>query len=201
MSATERIQIKKEIYHWAFNESQKEEEEIINKFPKVTEWIKGDAAPTFRQLESLAGFLKIPFGYLFLETPPETDIMEAEFRSINNKIPFMSKNLKDTITAMAIKLKELKLISKTVLDEILDEGIKSFGSRTDGDSGGGGNFYNTFNTRISPTFTQAVIRSAETGDTSYSNAFRLLGGIRGRTYDEIKMRILPMFVKKLILII
>lgn len=385
MSATERIQIKKEIYHWAFNESQKEEEEIINKFPKITEWIKGDAAPTFKQLESFADFLKIPFGYLFLETPPETDIMEVEFRSINNKLPFISKNLKDTITAMdikrnwmsdyrkelgwsklaiiekfkqekknvirddallakhllglkvnwfseaknyaeaynflkeiletngiivmqngivgnntrrkldiiefrafmlyddiapiifinnndslsgkifslvheyihvlfeqedvlvkedivkqkenegyinqitaeflmpaeciwvnweqskdafeqmnqlsnmfkvsetalAIKLKELKLISKTVLDEIIDKGIKNFESRTDGGGGSGGDFYNTFNTRISPTFTQAVIRSAETGDTSYSNAFRLLGGIKGRTYDEIKTRFLP----------
>lgn len=383
MPTKERIQIKKEIYQWAFSESQKEEEEIINKFPKVIDWIKGDAAPTFKQLESFASFLKIPFGYLFLETPPEADIMEVEFRSINNKLPMMSKNLKDTITAMdikrnwmndyrkelgwdkleiiekfkqgkknvikddallakqllglngewykqirdhaeaynhikemletsgiivmqngivdnntrrkldiaefrafvlyddiapiifinnndspggkifslvheyihvlfeqedvlikedmsiqkedegyinqitaeilmpiecilsnwdqnkdafeqinqlsnmfkvsetalAIKLRELKLISKTVLDEIIDEGIKNFASRTDG--GSGGNFYNTFNTRISPTFTQAVIRSAETGDTSYSNAFRLLGGIKGRTYDEIKMRFQP----------
>ncbi len=385
MSARERIEIKKEIYHWAFNESQKTEEQIANKFPKINEWINGDTAPTFKQLESIANFLKIPFGYLFLETPPETDIMEVEFRSINNKLPFMSKNLKDVITAMdikrnwmsdyrkelgwskiaiiekfkqekrnfieddalltknllglkinwfsevgncaaaynllkekleangiivmqngivgnnthrklditefrafmlyddiapiifinsndslggkifsliheymhvlfeqedvlleedivrqkenegyinritaeflmpteyilanwdqnkdafgqiyqlsnkfkvsetalAIKLKKLKLINKTILDEIMDEGIKNFESRIDGDGGGGGDFYNTFNTRISPTFTRAVIRSAETGDTSYSNAFRLLGGIRGRTYDEIKMRLLP----------
>ena len=87
------------------------------------------------------------------------------------------------------KLNELELIDKTILDKIIDKGIKNFKSRTGGDSGG--DFYKTFYTRISPTFTQAVIRSAETENTSYSNAFRLLGGIKGRTYDEIKEGFFP----------
>lgn len=385
MPNKERIQIKKDILYWALQESQKEDEEIINKFPKIAEWMKGEQNPTFKQLECFADFLKIPFGYLFLETPPRTDIMEVEFRTIKNKHPFISKNLKDTITAMdikrnwmsdyrkelgwgklaiienykqqqknvikddasiakhllglkdnwyektknhgeaynllkekmetngiivmqngvvgnntrrkldieefrafmlyddiapiifinnndsisgkifslvheyihilfeledvlleediliqkenegyinqmtgeflmpadyirlnwskteniyeqinqlsimfkvsetalAIKLQELKLISKSILEFVIDEGIKNFEKGTVRTDTGGGDFYNTFNTRISPTFTKAVIRSTEAGDTSYGYAFRLLGGIKGKTYDEIKERFLP----------
>lgn len=382
MSKVERIEIKKEIYHWALEESQKEYEEIINRFPKIDAWIKGDNNPTFKQLQDFADFLKIPLGYLFLKEPPEINIMEAEFRSINNQLPNMSKNLQDTITAMdmkrnwmsdyrknlgwdklliidqfnqqkngtighdaslakellglkedwyttvkdygmaynflknkmedkgilvmqngvvgnntrrkleinefrafmlyddiapiifinnndsqggkifslvhefihvllgqenlfledelystkeneryinrltgellmpqapikgfwdkqndpliqinnlarllkvsetalAIKLKELKLIRQDTLDAVIDKAMRYFDTNTN-EGAGGGNFYNTFNTRISPTFTKAVIISTETGDTNYTYAFRLLGGIKGKTFDEIRERV------------
>ncbi|MCK9217204.1 MAG: ImmA/IrrE family metallo-endopeptidase [Firmicutes bacterium] len=385
MSSVERIQIKEEILHWVIQESQKESEEIINKFPKVVGWIKGDIKPTFKQLQDFANFLKVPFGYLFLREPPKINIMEAEFRTINNKLPYMSKNLKDTITSMdirrswmsdyrkdlgweklniikefndkknglikediilakslleleeewyekiksygdaynflktkleaqgilimqngiveyntrrkldinefrafmlyddiapvifinnndslggkifslihelfhvlheqedlflegdiystkkderymnqltveflmpenyikekwnenndpfeqiqsmasffkvsetalAIKLKELMLIEEDTLKNIIEIGIKYFDKKTNESGASGGDFYNTFNTRVSPTFTKAVIRSTEAGDIEYTYAFRLLGGIKGKTYDEIKERILP----------
>lgn len=384
MSKVERIEIKKEIYHWALEESQKEYEEIINRFPKIDAWIKGDNNPTFKQLQDFADFLKIPLGYLFLKEPPEINIMEAEFRSINNQLPNMSKNLQDTITAMdmkrnwmsdyrknlgwdklliiekfnqqkngtishdaflakellglkedwyttvkgygmaynflknkmedkgilvmqngvvgnntrrkleinefrafmlyddiapiifinnndsqggkifslvhefihvllgqenlfledelystkeneryinrltgellmpqapikgfwdkqndpliqinnvarllkvsetalAIKLKELKLIRQDTLDAVIDKAMRYFDTNTN-EGAGGGNFYNTFNTRISPTFTKAVIISTEAGDTNYTYAFRLLGGIKGKTFDEIRERVQP----------
>ncbi len=384
MSNVERIQIEKEILYWAIQESQKEDEEVINKFPKVVDWINGDRNPTFKQLQDFAGFLKIPLGYLFLKTPPKTNIMEVEFRSINNKLPDMSKNLKDTITAMdikrswmsdyrkdlgwgklaviekfdkqkndnvshdallakkllcleedwyttvknygeaynflktkieeqgilvmqngvvgynnrrkldinefrafmlyddiapvifinnndslggkifslihefihvllgqedlfleddlystkeneryinritgeilipkdhiqanwdkqndpfmqierlaslfkvsetavAIKLKELTFINKKTLNTIIDKAMKYFNKKANDTSAGGGDFYKTFNTRNSPTFTEAVIRSTEAGDIEYTYAFRLLGGIKGRTYDAIKERVL-----------
>lgn len=103
----------------------------------------------------------------------------------------ISNMLKVSETALAIKLKELKLINKVLLDEIINEGIRNFENRTYKDKADGGDFYNTFNSRISPTFTQAVIRSTEAGNTAYSYAFRLLDGIRGRTYDEIKERFVP----------
>lgn len=382
MSKVERIEIKKEIYHWALEESQKEYEEIINRFPKIDAWIKGDNNPTFKQLQDFADFLKIPLGYLFLKEPPEINIMEAEFRSINNQLPNMSKNLQDTITAMdmkrnwmsdyrknlgwdkltviekfdrqkngtishdaslakellglkenwyttvndygmaynflknkmedkgilvmqngvvgnntrrkleinefrafmlyddiapiifinnndsqggkifslvhefihvllgqenlfledelysikeneryinrltgellmpqapikgfwdkqndpliqinnvarllkvsetalAIKLKDLKLIRQDTLDAVIDKAMRYFDTNTN-EGAGGGNFYNTFNTRISPTFTKAVIISTEAGDTNYTYAFRLLGGIKGKTFDEIRERV------------
>lgn len=384
MPGTDRVQIDKNILHWALRESQKEEDEVIERFPKITNWIEGDKNPTFKQLQRFADFLKIPFGYLFLEKPPESDMMEVDFRSINSKLPTMSKNLKDAIAAMdlkrswmsdyrkdlgwsklgiieefdkhkknaitydaflarellgleedwyrdvrqygetyaflkdaleangilvmqngvvgsnnyrvldvnefrafvlydhlapiifinnndsfggkifslvheyihilfgqedlliaedifskkdneryinqvtgeflmpaahihdvwekqadplqqidnlallfkvsgiaiAIKLSELALINEEILKVTIDEGLKRFEAR-ERESGTGGNFYNTFNTRISPTFTRAVIRSVEAGDMDYNHAFRLLGGIRGKTYDAIKDKVLP----------
>lgn len=384
MSKVERIQIKKEIYYWALQESQKEYEEIINRFPKVADWINEKSNPTFKQLQDFADFLKIPLGYLFLKEPPKTNIMEAEFRSINNQLPDMSKNLKDTITAMdmkrnwmsdyrkdlgwdklaiidkfnqkkngtvshdaslakkllalqedwyttvkdygkaynflknrveekgilvmqngvvgnnnyrkldinefrafmlyddiapiifinnndslggkifslvhefihvllgqenlflkdelyntkeneryinrltgeflmpkvrikaiwdkqydsllqindlarllkvsetalAIQLKELALISQYTLDTVIDQAIQNFAKKTDDAGTGRGDFYNTFKSRISPTFTKAVIRSTEAGDTNYTSAFRLLGGIKGKTFDEIREQVL-----------
>lgn len=383
MSKATRIEIQKEIYHWALEESQKEYEEIINRFPRIDDWINGDHNPTFKQLQDFADFLKIPLGYLFLKEPPKINIMEAEFRSINNQLPDMSKNLKDTITtmdmkrnwmsdyrkdlgwdkltiiekfnqqkdgtishdaalakellglkedwytavkdygmaynflknkmedkgilvmqngvvgnntrrkleikefrafmlyddiapvifinnndslggkifslvhefihvllgqenlfledelystkeneryinrltgeflmpqarikgfwdnqndslmqindlasllkvsetALAIKLKELKLIRQDILDAVIDRAMRYFDTNIN-EGAGGGNFYNTFNTRISPTFTRAVIRSTEAGDTDYTYAFRLLGGIKGKTFDEIRERVL-----------
>lgn len=98
-----RIDVKKDVWLWAIKESQKEEEEILNKYPKIEKWIDGIEKPTFKQLEKLANFLKVSFGYFFLEKPPKENVLETEFRSINNKIPDISKNLKDTIIEMDSK--------------------------------------------------------------------------------------------------
>lgn len=383
MAETLRIPIQKEIWYWAIEESQKSEEEISHKFPQLKQWITGEIHPTFKQLESFAAYLKIPFGYLFLESPPPTDAMEVEFRSLNNKLPGISKNLKDTImemdfrknwmsdyrkelgwnkleiimefnqhksgnmatdarlakkllgleddwytsvrdydeafrflrdklenagilvmqngivgmnpyrkldinefrafmlyddvapliflnsndsrggkifsliheyfhvlfekdnlflnedlysvkkherrvnqltaeflmpssrvrqlwrqdieplpqienlsktfkvsqVALALKLKDLGYVADTLVELVIDEARENFENRKGKKSDG--NFYNTFTSRISPTFAAAVIREAETGGISYTYAFRLLGGIKGKIYDQLKERLMP----------
>ena len=97
MTNTNRIKINKEIYIWAINESKKDFEEIEYKFKDIEAWISQDKFPTFRQVEDLANFLKVPLGYMFLDEPPKTDIIQSEFRTIGNKIPEISKELKDTL--------------------------------------------------------------------------------------------------------
>src|SRR5699024_356868 len=99
-----RVKVKKELYEWAIKESQKDFEEIVGKFKDIEKWIQQQSQPTFRQLQKLANYLKVPFGYMFLDKPPESDIIEGEFRTIGNKIPNISKNLKDTIYDMSRKL-------------------------------------------------------------------------------------------------
>jgi len=378
MTDTVRIPVKKEIWIWAIKESQKNEDEIFARFPKMINWINGEENPTFKQLEKVADYLKVPFGYMFLENPPKDNIMEIEFRSINNKLPKMSKNLKDTIIemdrrrnwmsdyrkklgwdkleiivefnkrksddilanaflakqllnleenwyeavknfkdaynllkrklekvgilvmqngvvgmnnlrpldvnefraftlyddlsplifinnndskagkifslvheyihvlyeqedlfldedmgeikeneahinditaefliptkhiqslwnkdeeiyrqidelsnifkvsklALAIKLRKLSLIDRKTVEIIRDESIKNF--ERNGNGHDGGDFYKTFYTKISPAFTKAVIISADSGEISYTKAFKLLGGIKGSTFDKIK---------------
>lgn len=103
MATANRVAVKKAIYKWAIQESQRDFEEIKDKFPGIEEWIYGETKPTFRQLESLAKFLRVALGYMFLDNPPETSVIESEFRTIDNKIPNISKNLQDTLFNMGRK--------------------------------------------------------------------------------------------------
>lgn len=95
-----RYEVKRDVLLWVIEESQKTIDDIELKFPKINEWICGISAPTMKQIENLANYLKIPFGYMFLTTPPKTNVMNVEFRSIDNKLPVVSKNLKDTLLEM-----------------------------------------------------------------------------------------------------
>ncbi|MEE9247942.1 MAG: ImmA/IrrE family metallo-endopeptidase [Dehalococcoidia bacterium] len=56
-------------------------------FPKLKDWENGDARPTFRQAQSLARKLRIPFGYLFLSTPPEEAMPLPELRTKSGTPP------------------------------------------------------------------------------------------------------------------
>ncbi len=87
METVNRIVVKVEIYKWAIRESQKEIEEIKEKFLNIEKWIDQELHPTFKQLESLADYFKVPFGYMFLDKPPASNIMGREFRTIGNKKP------------------------------------------------------------------------------------------------------------------
>jgi hypothetical protein len=71
------------------------------------------------------------------------------------------------------------LIVKIIRKKALKEFYKK-------DNNGGGDFYKTYNTRISKNFKEAVINEVESGEITYTYAFELLGGIKGRTYDKIK---------------
>ncbi len=50
------------------------------KSEKLNDWENGNARPTFRQAQRLARKLRIPFGYLFLSTPPEETMPLADLR-------------------------------------------------------------------------------------------------------------------------
>ncbi|NLC07461.1 MAG: ImmA/IrrE family metallo-endopeptidase [Syntrophomonadaceae bacterium] len=103
MATGSKVEVSRDIYLWAIEESQKDFIEIKNRFEKIETWISGEDYPTFRQVERLANFLGVPLGYMFLDEPPRTSIIESEFRTIGNKIPEISKNLQDTLYIMARK--------------------------------------------------------------------------------------------------
>ncbi len=96
-----RIDVNKDVLNWAIKESQTPIDYIEMKKPIIIKWLKGERKPTFLQLEDASRFLKIPFGYFFLETPPKENGFKVEFRTLNNKINNeYSKNLRDTILEM-----------------------------------------------------------------------------------------------------
>lgn len=69
---------------WALARSPVSASELAESFKKaettIQQWLSGEAAPTFRQAQKLAKQVRVPFGYLFLEEPPEEDVPLPDFR-------------------------------------------------------------------------------------------------------------------------
>ncbi len=66
-------------------------------FPRVKAWIEGEQKPTLKQLEDFARKVHVPFGYLFLEEPPEESLPIPYFRTGQAKNDQVSLNVYDTI--------------------------------------------------------------------------------------------------------
>lgn len=68
-------------------------------------WERGDAHPTFRQARMLANVLRVPFGYLFLESPPEMDVQIPDLRTIGSvhRPQAISLELRDIIEEVLLK--------------------------------------------------------------------------------------------------
>ena len=70
---------------WARERRGLDREEVARqmsvKADAVNSWEEGSARPTFRQAQRLANRLKIPFGYLFLASPPEQKLPIPDLRT------------------------------------------------------------------------------------------------------------------------
>lgn len=80
-----RIEVRPDVLMWAINESQKGIDYLADKFPELSDWINGQKKPTFRQLRVFCDYINIPFGFLFLNKPPQEEQFNVEFRTICNK--------------------------------------------------------------------------------------------------------------------
>lgn len=100
MTAAGKVRVNQEIYRWAIEESRRDYQAIKNRFNKIEAWISQQDHPTYRQVQALANFLKVPLGYMFLDKPPKTSVIKSEFRTIGNKMPEISKELQDTLYLM-----------------------------------------------------------------------------------------------------
>ncbi|NLW41440.1 MAG: ImmA/IrrE family metallo-endopeptidase, partial [Tissierellia bacterium] len=109
-------------------------------------------------------------------------------KNILDQLNELSKDFKVSKLALVIKLKDMNLVDSEIVEQVKRDSVQNFESNET--SSDGGNFYTTLKTRISPTFAKAVIRNAEAGEISYTYAFRLLGGIKGKTYEQLKESLL-----------
>lgn len=78
------------------------EEEVAKGLPvkteKVLEWEGGLALPTFRQAQRWAALAHIPFGFLFLNEPPDEGLPLPDLRTVGGVAPSKpSVNLLDTV--------------------------------------------------------------------------------------------------------
>jgi len=81
--------IENNMLKWAVGRAQISIDTLSSKLSvkreKIEKWLSGEAKPTFRQAQTLAKKLHIPFGYLFLSEPPKEEIPFPDFRTIKNQ--------------------------------------------------------------------------------------------------------------------
>ena len=74
----ERALITPDVLAWARGRAQMSAEALASKIQtsvdKLQSWESGEAKPTIKQAQTIAKKLHIPFGYLFLSTPPEEQL-------------------------------------------------------------------------------------------------------------------------------
>jgi len=82
---------------WAISRAGFELSEFVSKFPKVGDWLEKKKKPTVKQLEEFSNRVHIPFGYLFLNEPPQEQLPIPFFRTGTSQTNEVSINVYDTI--------------------------------------------------------------------------------------------------------
>lgn len=108
-----QIDVVPSILEWAIKESRINPSIIEIKQPKLKDWIAQISKPTFVQLKNLSEFLRVPFGYMFLNEPPMHNVFDVEFRTLNNELNERpSKELEDILIDIKYKQNWISEIRK-----------------------------------------------------------------------------------------
>ena len=95
------VAVKPELLRWAVRRSGLPVDNLVQKYPKLNDWLDGTRQPTFRQLEQFARTTMTPFGTMFLDEPPVEKLPVPDFRTKNNSaVRSFSSNLIETIQTM-----------------------------------------------------------------------------------------------------
>ena len=100
MTVVVRVNVEPALLVWARERARLDQERLLTKFPKLTEWEVGDSRPTLKQLEKYAEATHIALGFLLLQRPPTEAIPIPDFRTIGDRpITRPSADLLDTVYA------------------------------------------------------------------------------------------------------
>ena len=95
---TTRATVEPELLVWARKRAGIRRENLVKKFPKLPDWERGEARPTYAQLDAFARTVYVPSGYLFLKEPPVESLPIEDFRTFASKsIEQPSPNLLDMV--------------------------------------------------------------------------------------------------------
>lgn len=96
-----RINVTSPVLRWAINRSGVPREDLRRRFPKLDEWEAGRADPTMNQLEAFARATSTPFGFLFLQDPPQEALSIPHFRTVGDQAAaHPSPDLLETVQTM-----------------------------------------------------------------------------------------------------
>lgn len=103
------FEINNNLLIWAVERSGSNIDEISRKVPAFSNWLSGKGKPTIKQLQTFAQKVHVPFGYLFLDSPPEEKIPIPFFRTIQSGqlADRVSLNVYDTILILQQRQKWL----------------------------------------------------------------------------------------------
>ncbi|HCC32360.1 MAG TPA: DNA-binding protein [Clostridiales bacterium] len=93
-----RVEVKPELLRWARERAGQSLAGLRKRFSHLQSWERGEAMPTFKQLEAFAEATHVPIGYFFLPEPPEERVPIPDLRTMaDRQIAEPSPNLLDTI--------------------------------------------------------------------------------------------------------
>ena len=93
-----RVAVSPKLLNWALNRARLNVEGLSTDFPKIQEWLRGEAQPTMKQLERFAKKTHAAIGYFFLPEPPVEILPIHDFRRMADAHPRQpSPNLLDTL--------------------------------------------------------------------------------------------------------
>jgi len=75
-----RVPIEPDVLRWAQVHSGKSDADLARKFKNWIEWLSGTTKPTLSDVEKLAKFTRVPFGFFFLKNPPTITLPIPDFR-------------------------------------------------------------------------------------------------------------------------
>lgn len=78
------LEINNNVLIWAVERAGSNIDEISRKVPAFSNWLSGKRKPTIKQLQTFSQKVHVPFGYLFLESPPEEKIPIPFFRTVQS---------------------------------------------------------------------------------------------------------------------
>lgn len=93
-----RVEVKPGILRWACERAGLPLVTLRDRFPQLTSWLSGEAAPTLKQLERFASATHAPIGFFFLSEPPVEAVPIPDFRTVKNAaVQRPSPDLLDTV--------------------------------------------------------------------------------------------------------
>lgn len=93
-----RVAVEAAVYRWACERNRTTADDWAARFPRLPDWISGEARPTLKQLEAFADATHTSIGFFFLPEPPVETIPIRDFRTIAGKPAARpSPDLLDTI--------------------------------------------------------------------------------------------------------
>ncbi|MEX0612170.1 MAG: ImmA/IrrE family metallo-endopeptidase [Pirellulales bacterium] len=114
------VEVKPELIRWAIERSGLPAGDLFQKFPHLEGWLNRERQPTMRQLENFAKTTMTPFGFLFLDQPPEEQLSIPDFRTVGDTpIDRPSPNLIHTIQTMQRRQAWMR-------DVLVEEGFEQF---------------------------------------------------------------------------